>query len=321
MRIEQARDGPDLLRWLVDRGLVDRVDCLAADFSLEERSGRNLLVVVRTRSETLTIKFFDRPAARIREENALDELAATGLAFGVPTVVETTETSLICRTVGGLLSVTERWPTALGPRFASRLGAALASLHAIDPAALAPAPQLPLVGRPGVEAIEFGAALREVIGLLQADGTAEVMDEVAAELAEEDEVFSHGDIRGRNILVLPGRGGGVHLIDWETSGRCSRWFDLGAGLALFIETALLAGRGAPSGATLLTYLAAYSRSSGHQIDVALTVQCAGVRLIQSAMESTREGAERSLVAERLLTVGGLALRSPLQVARRLEVLR
>ncbi|WKK73230.1 phosphotransferase [Rathayibacter oskolensis] len=165
------------------------------------------------------------------------------------------------------------------------------------------------------------AALREVIGLLQADGTAEVMDEVAAELAEEDEVFSHGDIRGRNILVLPGRGGGVHLIDWETSGRCSRWFDLGAGLALFIETALLAGRGAPSGATLLTYLAAYSRSSGHQIDVALTVQCAGVRLIQSAMESTREGAERSLVAERLLTVGGLALRSPLQVARRLEVLR
>lgn len=311
-----------VVRALLDAGHLQPEECQDRAFSVEERPGRNSLIIIRTDARTLTVKRFGHPAGSRRHRIALQALAGQPRHFEVSSVVAVDGDRLVCSSPPGMETLHERWMRRMPrPRLAARVGRAIASLHiSVIPDGWARAAPSGLIHDLDVGILESSAGAREVLRRLQASGLGDAVASVADRLEACPPAFCHGDVRSTNLLVSRDPAGLIELIDWETAGPGARWLDLGAGLAIFVELALLAGRGVPDPAVLRAYLAAYALGSGSQVDMLLTVQCAGAQLVRTAVEYSAANNGLPEVAERLLTVGSLLLRNPVEGAIRLALL-
>ncbi len=305
----------------MERALLDRLlaagyllptDLYSGAFSIENRVNRNLLVIVRSGRVTLTCKRFRGERARLREVAALTSLSKAKLEFRVPRLLVSDDKETISASSPGLITLFERWsnrrPTA---RLARRFGRVLASLHSLTAPDLTSRVQIPFdPAHVDASVLDASPGIREMIRRIQDAALEDVVRTTSDVLTHAEPVFSHGDIRAHNVLVHPTRSNLIELIDWETSGSGSCWYDLGAGLAMFVELALVAGRGSPSPAILRAFLAGYMTAPRGQLDLVLVVRCAGLRLLQAAIEYASTDLPIPDLAQRLRIVGEILLRRP-----------
>lgn len=309
-----------LVEQLLSQGLLKPSDCHSAEFSIEERRGRNALLIIRTPTSTFTHKRIDEQDGHTRERAALAHLTKHHPKFEIPRVLSSGGGTLLCTSSRGRISLHERWSDGVATkRLAQRLGQALASLHSI------PSPDLPsrmplgfLPTRASIDVLSSSAGCRDVIRRLQDDGIDGSLSDLSNRLSDES-VFCHGDVRAANVLVDQTGSEVIELIDWETAGPGSHHVDLGAGLAIFVELALLAGRGSPQASVVRGFLDGYSSAAGLR-DIVLTVQCAGARLLQMALEYGAASYEAPEITERHIKIGCLFLRNPYEGAIHLGLL-
>ena len=88
---------------------------------------------------------------------------------------------------------------------------------------------------------------------------------------------------------------------------------------MFVELALTDGRGVPDTAAMLAFLAA-CEGSDRDLDLNVVVRCAGLRLLQTAVEYATVSHDVPEVAERLRRVGTLLMRRPIEGAMHLRLL-
>ena len=298
---------------LLDRGILEAGECLSAGFSAEHLTGRNRLILIRTPTRTLSVKWHREPTAAAREVTALTVIGSCRPDFHVQSLVDHRADRVVLASSPGLRPVHERWRGA-GPsrRRAHRLGRALASLHAVPPPEGTPWSRMPFdPSSAGEELIDASSGTREAVRRIQDDER--VIDQVReldVVLRSEGATFCHGDLRTHNVLGSSGADAALTLIDWETACAGPRSFDLGAGLAMFIEFALVAGKGAPDPVVLGAFLAGYADRAGGPVDLAVPLRCAGVRLLQTAVEYAAGTSEELEIVERFCRIGSMLLRRP-----------
>ena len=293
---------------------------MSATFSVEERSSRNRLILIRTAGRTLTVKYYASSHGHAREIAALQALARRRLAFDVQHIVTQDEGRLVLSSPPSLIPVHERWRSRRpSQRQAAQLGRALASLQTVDPPVAAGWSRLPFdPSRVGLEVGDASAATRQVIRRLQDEDLSDELCSLAARLSGEPRVFCHCDLRTQNVLTATS-GSALSLIDWETAGAGPPSLDIGAGLATFVELALTDGRGVPDTGAMLAFLAAWEHLD-RTLDLELVLRCAGLRLLQTAVECATVSHEVPDVVDRLCRVGLLLLRRPSEAAIHLRLL-
>lgn len=129
-------------------------------------------------------------------------------------------------------------------RAATRLGTALASLHAFVPVSTAAEllghgePGVLTAHRPGLVLLrDFSAASIDLVRMIQAHP--EVIEQLEKlRAAWRPEAFIHHDARWDNVLVGP-RANTITLIDWETAAVGDPAWDVGAVLADYVSQWLL----------------------------------------------------------------------------------
>jgi aminoglycoside phosphotransferase (APT) family kinase protein len=166
-----------------------------------------------------------------------------------------------------------------------------------------------VASRAGKEMLDVSGGARDVLRRLQHSELDEAMTALSTALAAEPTVFCHGDIRSTNVLVAPTGNFDIELIDWELSGGGPAAWDVGAGLAIFIEIALVAGDGTPSSRVVQAFVAGHGAAAAGSA-LLLIVQCAGARLLHAAFESGMGTSQLTPHSERLITIGSLFVRRP-----------
>jgi aminoglycoside phosphotransferase (APT) family kinase protein len=279
-------------------------------------------VVVRSERVTLTEKRFRSTAARDRELAALTSLVSETRPFEIQHVLQTIDTTIICASAPHLVTLHDRWsgkpPTS---RLAERVGVALAAVHSVGHPDVSIASGFQFdPAQVGIGVLDASAGAREMIRRIQEADLDDRFARLTEDLNHEEIVFVHGDVRAANVLVSVRGSDVVALIDWETSGPGSRWLDVGAALAGFVELALVAGHGPPSPTVLHALLDGYSRWMGRAANVNLLVRCAGVRMLQTAVEYSASAHIVPVVADRMFVLGKLFLRAPHEGAIHLRIL-
>ena len=319
-------DGCELARVELDHllqlALLTTDECLTPGFSLEFGGLRNQLTIVRTARYTLACKDYPNSVAADRECAALDAIEASSPArFQIPTLVRREKRRVFTRTAPSLEPLGDRWfgrpPTLTS---IGRLADALAELHSIDPRG---APEIPpIIFDPAfvsAEVLSESPAVRAVLKQLQESALTPAMERLRSDLDGQPRALCHGDIRGENIL-LDRNGRSMTIIDWEGAGVGAPWMDLGAGLAMLIELAVLVARGVPDPVLLKAFLSRYASRSSTPIDLSAVLRCCGVRLMQAAVEYAAADIDVSSESRRLATVGTLATLRPTEAGIRLGVI-
>jgi Ser/Thr protein kinase RdoA (MazF antagonist) len=310
-----------ILRRLLETGLLIHDDIQTDGFAIEERVGRNYLMLIKTRDRTLSLKFFDSAASYSQEVIALRSLADATLAFSVPCLLRIEQRTILAQTNPKLrpLGAVPRAPGILTSAVVRRVTKAIATLHNCPiPPGLPHA--YPAVDPRGVGPwiLDSPPAAREMVRDMQDTDIREPLTDLMLELDECEPVFSHGDLRPGNILL--DRSGRVWVIDWETAGPDPRWRDLAALLASVVELAIAAGKGPPPETLIHALRDTYAAHAGVSPNISLIMRCAGARLLQAAVERAHHEWPLTPQTHAVLTVGRMFLLRPTEGAVRVGLM-
>ena len=266
------------------------------------------------------MKHYRSSWGQAREAAALEALAGRRLAFGAQEILAQEEGRLVLSSRPDLVPVHERWRARRpSPYQARQLGRALASLQTVDPPVGATWSQPSFnPSTVGLEILDTSAATKQVVRRIQDEDLGAEHADLGSRLLDEPRVFCHGDLRTQNLLIAASNSA-FAIIDWETACAGPPSFDIGAGLATFVELALTDGRGVPDTPAMLAFLGAW-HGSGWDLDLNVVVRCAGLRLLQTAVEYATASHDVPEVADRLCRVGTLLMRSPSEGAVHLRLL-
>jgi Ser/Thr protein kinase RdoA (MazF antagonist) len=311
-------DQSTVASYLLSLGLVNPRTVVDGDLAVADTSRRNaVFVVTATGRPTLVVKAASPDtAATVNHEAAV--LRALGripaLAGHVPAVVhhDAGRARLVLRTPAGAPDWSAHQAAGRFPSLPARaLGRLLATVHAIPPAAVEPAPagvepmwglSLPAPRYAGL--LDMSAGARDLVERLQASArTCARLDEVRASVA--DDALVHGDLRWDNCLAVAAPGARrrtrVLVIDWELAGRGTAAFDVGTVIAEYLRVWVgsipivaaadpgrfvaharhpLEAMQRPIGA----FWSAYRRASARALPLRRVVELTAVRLLQIAME-------------------------------------
>ena len=327
-----------VVRFLLERGLLTADEVFSEPFVVEQCSGRNNLVLIKTPYQTLSLKHFASQESFVRETTALALIRGAGVAsshrlgtygerisFAVPLPVQSVPGLLLASTAPGLehlgsghTSRMGRWPR-VAETVAKRVAEALAVLHSMElPSEVGAAPYPIALSGVGPWILDAPQPVRDLIALLQKSPLVDALASLEEALRGEPSVFVHGDIRTGN--VLRGRQGRLWLIDWETAGTGPPTLDVAALIAAWVEIAIARGKGPPNPRVVRSTIDAYARAREVRMDAVLITRAAGARLLQSAVERAHSEFELGPRTRACFTLGRFLLLRPLDGASRMGII-
>jgi hypothetical protein len=244
----------DLVACLIERGLLDRNAIPAGGLRVLDLSGRNRVFVVAghgtpgyivKQSDPRDVEFLAREVAVLRRLVEAEPRLATYLP--TPVFFDARRRTLVCELVGDATDLAAYYARGrFPPLLASRLGGALALLHAVDLGALDEMPATRDTLGVGVPpnppslglVLGMSDAGVELLRLLQ--GSSELCERLAdLNNSRDDVAIIHGDLRPSNCVAFPRAGAGrrtrIALVDLELTQRGDPHVDLGAVLGEYLH--------------------------------------------------------------------------------------
>jgi aminoglycoside phosphotransferase (APT) family kinase protein len=292
--------------------MLGRDECFSRHFSVRAFGLRNQLYLISTERRTIAHKTFSSADVADQECGMLLRLEGAQ-CLRVPRLIDRDDRVVVTETPPALVTLREdtvKRRAGIGTQVATQLADTLAHLHGRPIKDLAPTQTLPFdPNHAAADVLDESWVVRDNLRLMQDSALNESVAELRHAAVASRPVPVHGDIRSDNIL-LKDRRGPLTLIDWEFSGQGYRWMDVGSALAMIVEVAIVVGKGAPNPSIVRRLLSRYARKCAVPLDLRSTIQCAGIKLLQTSAEVAAASSEHDSRVDRLRQAGTLFLSRP-----------